>query len=235
MFAMLGAPERGERALCVGPKVPDATPVLTTSLKADIVLPDFAKVKARAERDLLRAVQQQVPLFAPLLKGVATFRQHEGRGSHLTREDNSTSTTEYRRSEFSFTLSREEFKRCDLSAVCQKLVDLARQIAADKTKRMLEVATEAANEVGNVVHADGALTQDKFLDILRKVDMDFDPKTLKLLPGFSFVMHPETAATVVPQMQEWERDPKFTAKHEGIMATKREEWRDREARRKLVG
>ena len=199
------------------------------------MLPDFAKAKARAERDLLRAVEQDVPNVGPLLKGVAKFRQHEGRGSHLTRADNSTSTINYQRFEFSFTLSREELKQFDLPVVRQKLVDLARQMAEEQTKRMLEVVKEAADEVGNVVHAGGELTQDKFLDIFRKVEMDFDPKTLKLLPGFTFVMHPEMATKVVPKVQEWENDPEFNAKYEHIMATKRGEWRDREARRKLVG
>ena len=199
------------------------------------MLPDFAKAKARAERDLMRAVKQQVPIVAPLLNGVATFLQHEGRGRHITRTDDSTSTGKYQRSEFSFSLSREELKQFDLSTVCQKLVDLARQIGEDQTKRMLEVVKEAADEVGNVVHADGELTQDTFLDIFRKVEMDFDPKTLNLLPGFSFVMHPEMAARIIPQVQEWEKDPEFEAKYERIMATKREEWRDRETRRKLVG
>jgi len=199
------------------------------------MLPDFAKAKARAQRDLIRAVEQQVPIVAPLLKGVARFRQHEGGGSHLTRADSSQSTIEYKRSEFSFTLKCEEFKRFDLAVVREKLIDLARQMGEDQTKRMLEVVKEAADEVGNVVHAGGELTQDKFLDVFRKVEMDFDPKTLKLLPGFSFVMHPDMAAKVVPKVQEWEKDPEFNAKYERIMATKREDWRDREARRKLVG
>jgi hypothetical protein len=199
------------------------------------VLPDFAEAKARAQRDLIRAVEQQVPIVAPLLKGVARFRQHEGGGTHLTRADNSESTIKYQRSEFSFTLSREEFKRFDLSVILQKLVALARQMGEDQTKRMLEVVKEAADEVGNVVHADGELTQEKFLEVFRRVEMDFDPKTLKLLPGFSFVMHPDMAAKVLPKVQEWEKDSEFNAKYERIMATKREDWRDREARRKLVG
>lgn len=199
------------------------------------MLPDFTKAKARAERHLLRIVKQQVPIVAPLLKGVATYVQHEGLGSHLTRADNSTSTINYQHFEFPMTFSREELKRFDLSVVLQRLADLAQQMGEAQTKRMLEVVGEAADEVGNVVHAGGELTQDKFIEICRKVEMDFDPKTLKLLPGFTFVMHPEMAAKVVPKMQEWEKDPEFNAKYEHIMATKRGEWRDREARRKLVG
>ena len=205
------------------------------SLNGDTMLPDFPKAKARAQRDLVRAVEEQVPLIAPLLKGVAKFQQHEGRASDLTRADNSKSAIEYEPATFSITLSDEELKQPDLSAVRQKLVDLARQIGEHQTKRMLEVVKEAADQVGNIVLANGELTQDTFLEIFRQVEMDFDPKTLKLLPGFSFVMHPDLAAKVVPKVQEWESDPEFKAKYEAIMKTKREEWHDREARRKLVG
>lgn len=99
---------------------------------------------------------------------------------------------------------------------------------------MLEVAREAADSVGNAVHTGGELTPDKFLEVFRRIEMDFDPETLEPAPGFVWVMHPETAATVVPKIKEWEKDPEFNAQYSAIINTKREEWRDREASRKLV-
>ena len=199
------------------------------------MLPDFPKVKARALRDMLRAVEKQVPTVAPLLKGVARFRQHEGVGSRLARADKSESKLVYQRSEFTFTLTRAELRNPDRTAVTKKLVELAQQFGEDQTKRMLEVVKEAADEVGNVVTSKGTLTQHDLLETFRRVQIDFDPKTLKLLPGLSFVISPEMAAEEVPKMKEWEKDPAFEAEYERIMATKLGEWRDREARRKLVG
>ena len=198
------------------------------------MFPDFVRAKARAQREFLRRVERQVPKLSPLLQGIAKFRQHEGRESQLTRLDDSRETTNYRRAEFSFTMSREEHKHFDPSSLIEKLVGAAKKIGEDQTKHMLEAVGKAADEVGNVVHADGELTQDKFLEILRKVAMDFDPKTLEIAPGFQWVMHPDMAARVVPQVQAWEEDPEFNAKYEHLMELKREEWRDREARRKLV-
>ena len=198
------------------------------------MLPDFTKAKARAERDLIRTIEKQVPMIAPLLKDVATVRQHEGQESHLTRADRSKTKTTPRLFQFPMEFSRDDLKRSDLSIVQQRLLELAQQIADAHTKRMIEVVNEAADEVGNVVHANGELTQDKLLEVFRKVEMDFDPKTMKLTSGHRFVMHPETAAKVIPKVQEWEQDPEFRAEYERIMATKREEWRAREARRKLV-
>ena len=198
------------------------------------MLPDFPKVKARAQRDFLRNVEQQVPNLSPLLKGVAKFRPHEGCQSQLTRVDDSQAATDFRRAEFSFTMTRDEHKHFNPSAMVQKLLDIAKNIGEDQTRQMLEVAGKAADEVGNVVHAHGELTQETFLEIFRKVAIDFDPKTLKIAPGFVWVMHPDMAARVLPKVQEWEKDSEFNAKYENIIATKREEWRDREACRKLV-
>ena len=196
------------------------------------MLPDFKRAKACANRRLLQWAHRQVPAAAPLLQGVAVFRQHEGKVISVVRQDRSEASTSYRSIQVELPMSREEMKNCDLSTIQQKLVEAANQIGRAQTQHMLEVAGEAADSVGNVVHADGELTPDKFLEAFRKVEMDFDPQTLK--SKTIIVMHPKTAALVVPKVKEWEKDPKIKAEHERIMAVKREEWRDREANRKLV-
>jgi len=198
------------------------------------MLPDFTKAKSRANRDLLRWVRRQIPAVTPLIRGVASFHQHEGKIGRMVRPDESEDTIDYQPESFEFVLSRDEMKQFDLQAIQQKLTRLAEQIGQAQTKRMLQVAGEAADSVGNVVHAGGDLTQDKFLEVFRRVQMDFDPATLQPKPGFVWVMHPDMAASVVPKVKEWEKDPAFNAEYERIMAMKREEWRDREANRKLV-
>jgi hypothetical protein len=198
------------------------------------MLPDFATVKRRANRDLFRWVRQQVPVLTPLIRGVGTFRQHEGTVLRLVRADESEEASGLRPSEFTFALEREDMRRFDLVAIQKKLTQLAKEMGDDQAKRLLEVVGQAADSVGNVVHAGGDLTPEHLLEILRRVQMDFDAKTLQPEPGFMWVMHPDTAAQVVPRAKEWEKDPAFQAEYERIMSAKREEWRDREARRKLV-
>lgn len=200
------------------------------------MLPDFTKAKARANRDLLRWVQKQVPLVTPLIRGVQTFRQHEGRAGTIVRVDASEAPIEYKEEGFEFTLTRDEMRRFDLALIQQKLLELAKQLGQAQSKKMLEMAGRAADEVGNVVNAEGKpLTPEKFLEIFKKVQMDFDPQTLEPKPGFVFVMHPDMAAKIVPKVKEWEKDPKFNAEYERIIDENREAWRAREANRKLVG
>lgn len=197
------------------------------------MLPDFTKAKAHANRDLLRWVRQQIPALAPLIQGVATFHQHEGRTGRIVREDESEDLINYSSASFEFVLNREEMKRFDPKTILQKLTEAANQIGQAQTQRMLEAAGEAAESVGNVVRTGGEFTPDKYLEVFRKVEVDFDPQTLQPKPGF-LVMHPDIAASVITKVKEWKKDPTFKAEYERIIAVKREEWRDREANRKLV-
>ena len=199
------------------------------------MLPDFKSVKTLVNRNLLRWVRQQIPAVAPLMQGVPTYRQHEGKMGTIVRADESEDPIDYQLVSREAVLDREEMKRFDLEAIQQKLIEVANQLGQAQTQLLLEAAGEAADSVGNVVHAHGELTPDKILEVYRKVEMDFDPQTLQLKPGFVWTMHPDMAASVVPKVKEWEKDPAFKAEYERIMAVKRREWRDREANRKLVG
>ena len=198
------------------------------------MLPDFKRVKTHVNRYLLRWVRKQIPAVAPLMQGVAMFHQHEGKSGKIVRANESEDPIDYQEAAYESVLNREEMKRFDLEATQQKLTEAANQLGQAQTQGMLEAAGKAADSVGNAVHAGGELTPDKFLEVLRRVERDFDPQTLQPKPGFVWVMHPDMAASVVPKVKEWEKDPAYQAEYERIMAVKREEWRDRGANRKLV-
>jgi len=73
----------------------------------------------------------------------------------MVRADDSETTIDYRRQEFEFALNREEMRRFDLPAIQQKLTELAKRVGEAQTKRLLEVAGEAADSVGNERQARG--------------------------------------------------------------------------------
>lgn len=198
------------------------------------MLPDFTVVKARVNRDLSRWANQQIRTIEPLLDGVSTIQQHEGKAGRIVRTNESEAPIDYRSVSTEFVQKREELKHSDIKTIQEKLLKGANEIAQAQVRHMLAAAGEAAESVGNVVDAGGELTPDKFLDVFRKIEMDFDPHTLQPSPGSIFVMHPETAASVAPKVKQWEKDPEFKAEYERIIAANREEWRDREADRKLV-
>lgn len=199
------------------------------------MLPDFPKVKRRTGREFFRQVEARIPALTPLLQGVAKFRQHEGRTGRIVRTDNSEGELNYPITEVAMQVDRESMRRFDPAAMSEKVAHLAKEFGAQQSRKMLETVSEAATQAGNVVSAGGQpVTQDMFLELFRRVEMDFDPVTLAPKPGFAFVMHPDMAESFLPKAKEWERDPVYNAKYERIMDQKRDEWRDREADRKLV-
>lgn len=198
------------------------------------MLPDFSKAKDRLRRDLLKRVKQQIPAFTPILQGVSTFRQHEGRSGNIIRTDKSEGSIEYHHSSFEFVTHRDEMRTLDINALQQKLMDLAKRVAEAQEKDFLQFVTRTADSTGNVIKSDGDFTPDQLLELISRIPEDFDPETLQPERGAMFVLHPETAAKILPQAKEWEKDPKFKVKLESITNKKREAWRDREANRKLV-
>jgi len=198
------------------------------------VLPDFPDLKRRVNTRLLRFVREQVPIVAPLLRDVSAYTQHEGRRGELTRADASTDTTLFKAAHFRFELPKEEMHTIDLASLRRRLIELAEQIAAHQSHLMLTRVGEAAAAVGNEVNVGGELKPEHLLDVMRKVHVDFDPATNKPKPGFSWVMHPDTATKVIAKVQEWEKDPAFMAELSRIEDQQREAWRAREARRILA-
>jgi hypothetical protein len=198
------------------------------------MLPDFIKVKRNINRNLAKWVQEQIPLLTPLLAGIATFRQHEGKQARVTRTDDSEREIEYHQSSFEFVMTREEMRFSTLPAIKEKMLELAKRVGSAQERQLLEMAKREADSSGNVVHTGPDFTPDDLLELISRVPEDFDSRTLERQGGPVFVLHPDTAAKVVPQAKEWEKNPEFKAKLAEIMQRKREEWRDREANRKLV-
>jgi hypothetical protein len=199
------------------------------------MLPDFPKLKAKAEAHLLQFIQREIPRVEPLLEKVRSFSQHEGRSGHLHRPDGSEDTIEYPGAEFGTELPREFMRTLDVPAVIQHLRSIAEQIAAHQTKMMLTKVGEAAAAVGNEISAGGGeFKREHLLELLQKVETEFDPVTGARKPGQAFVMHPDMADKILPRMQEWEKDPAFLAKVAEIENDQREKWRAREARRILA-
>jgi hypothetical protein len=197
------------------------------------MLPDFPEVKAHLRAVLFRWAQQQLPQLSPLLGEIGRIYQHEGQPGSLTRADGSTEPLDYSTQSFEFDLTRDEMKHLDLDGLMEKYRALAEQMAAAQSRLMFQKISEAASSVGNTVSAEGQFRREHFLDLISRVEMEFDTATGEPT-GQSFIMHPDTAAKIIPLMEEWESDPAFIAEQQRIINAKREEWRVRENRRRLV-
>ena len=196
------------------------------------MFPDFPEVKRHLQASLYRWIHARIPQIAPLLAEIPSHTQHEGRQGLISRQDRSTDTMDYQVSNYILELSREEMMTTDLPGLFAKLTECAQTVADAQESTLFASVASAAGQVGNTLNAEGELEPKHLLELLNKVQMDFDPVTEE--PRQIIVMHPETAAKVIPKIKEWEKDPQITAELDQVLARKREEWRAREDCRKLA-
>jgi hypothetical protein len=197
------------------------------------MLPDFPKAKAKANRFFLKTIQQKVA-SSPLLAEIRHSQQHEGKSSILRREDSSEARIEFRHASQTVTTTRDEMRDWDPEAFGRKVIEIADGIEKAQTLALFEEIQRATEETGNTIDAGGkGLQKEQFLEMQRKILHSFDPVTEEPT-GAMMVIHPDMVPQIKKAMEEWENDEAFMLELKRVQEEKREEWRAREASRKLV-
>src|SRR5262249_54544676 len=108
--------------------------------------------------------------------------------------------------------------------------DMARQ-----TETMLfRKLDETTAQVGNVLDAGGRpFEPSMLLEMLERTWIDFNDEGKPKMP--TIVLHPNVFESVKERLLALDSDGDFQAKQAEILAKKKEQWRDRESNRKLVG
>jgi hypothetical protein len=197
------------------------------------MLPDFPDVK----RVILRSAAHLTRMGAeqdPLLGAIPTFRQHEGNRATLRRVDGTEAVLDYRtpltaQVEFTIDQVREKGPEVAREAARSMAHDLNQQLA----NKLIDTIDKATEEVGNVIQAGGKpFSTRTYLDALRKMDLGFDDEGN--WEPLQFVAGEQLSKRIDAVLEEAERDCAFIAERDAIVAEKREEWRAREANRRLV-
>ena len=197
------------------------------------MLPDFPEAKDRARRMFLRAVREQIPEREPLLRGIRHTRIHEGKTARLTRHDLSTSGIEFKQASVELSISRDQMRRMSIEQLVEKVGEMAEQFAGHQARLMFATIERSAEEVGNAVSASELGNKEAFLEMQRRLQVDFDPDTLEP-KNLIIVLHPDQVDSFKSQAEEWEKDPEFKAEMARIRKRQIEAWHAREDRRKLV-
>jgi len=201
--------------------------------RVDVAFPDFPRVKAEARRLVDRAVRQHITASSPVLADIGHTRIHEGRAAQLTRADASTDDIRFRRATATIQIPREQMRRVTVEQLIAHVRDMAAQLADQQTAMLFERVTEAVESVGNVVSAAEMGARAAFLEMERRIEVDFDPVTLEPNERV-MVIHPSQAEAWKARWEEWERDPEFTAELARIREAQLQAWRAREDRRRLA-
>jgi hypothetical protein len=192
------------------------------------MLPDFPHSKDQIRNRIMLAIDHAMRVKAPLLAGMKTLVQHEGKIHAYDRVRAKPVIEGYHELAIPVTLDLTEVP--DL--VGAKLVAKIDEIAEHKAQREMDLFHQKhwqiSEEVGNTLNANGdQLNGDLLLELIEKADMQFGPDGQ---PLNKFVAGPALAAP----LQKLLDDPSFRARYDDLVEGKRNVWRDRESDRKLV-
>ena len=193
------------------------------------MLPDFLKTKEKLKRmidaERKKAQLQHMGPFAD----VPQSKIFEGDKVVFISENGSCEEVKMEKAEVKIEIKWEEIEEMTHERVLDKIDTLARDMAKKIAKSLYELMSEAAEEAGNVSSSDGALISvDLLLEGIGKMHLSFDEEGQS---GLTFAANPKLSPSLDKTISQLKTDPRY----QKLMEQKREEWRVRESRRKLVG
>ena len=197
------------------------------------MLPDYPSVKQKINSLLRRYLKAEIVRRSPILKEIRQTVQHEGREGTFGDVDGRESPIKYKEVAASYSLTRDEMRQPDFQLVLSKFAAMAETFAEGQSKIFFDTVSEAVESVGNVVDAKGKLTKEAFLELMRKMQGDFNPQTGEPQRP-TLVLHPDTLAEIKDELKSWEKDPAFVAALSAIEHQQRLDWHDRESSRRLA-
>lgn len=198
-----------------------------------MALPDFPEVKGYVERQLFRVMRQRITDIEPLLREIRHNRIHEGSMMRLTRADTTTDHISLQSAYADMEIPRDEMRGTSVEQLLERIDLMARQFADQQAQLLIAKIGEAVDKSGNAVSAAVLGEKEAFLEMHRRIEVDFDAATLEPRDT-AFIVHPSQVDALKAKLEEWEKDPDFQAEMERIHQQQLEAWRARENNRQLV-
>ncbi len=164
---------------------------------------------------------------------IPSHMNHEGHRWTLSRSDGTEDESQYNNIQGTITIDASEVPQLTPVKIREKMDQVAEEMARQTIQGMIAEINRVTESVGNSINAGGQpLTQELFLQMLERIDLNFDENGKWLPP--TMILSPEMLEKSKEKFMTWDKDPEFLARQEEIVVRKREDWRDRENRRKLV-
>jgi len=197
------------------------------------MLPDFPKVKKTITRRIGGLVHHRADQDS-FLGMIPRFVQHEGDRTSLGREDGTEAAIDFKEPiEAIATMSHQDIREKGPAAALSAAQKIATDITRGLAQRVVNSLKEATDETGNVINGEGKpFSSSLYLDILRTLRLTFDDEGNWIPP--QIVAHPQHREIIESTLRQAETDASFVAEREVIVRKQREEWRAREADRRLV-
>ena len=197
------------------------------------MLPDYPKVKNDLQQFFDTWLRERVRRRLGALSEIPRHRVFEGTGTSMLRPSGQEDVTPMQRYATEFEISFEEVPRMTLPDILSRLDKAAQDVADQIGRSLYQAVSDAADQIGNVVKASQGFTLAVIFEMLEKIDIPFDQDGNPELPEIH--IHPESAETLKEALISLQNDPELRSRYNEILLGKKEQWRVREAHRKLVG
>jgi hypothetical protein len=196
------------------------------------MLPDFPKLKERLLIEHSAAFKRQTDSQMPIMSKVKSIPNHEGHCFSIERTDDVIERQEFVAMRIPIVISRQMSFPDTVDQIGQRMRDLSSNVAQQMESLFQTRFEETMKEVGNAVDMQGApFTLEAFFDMMDRVDIDFDTFGMPEWPE----IHPPAMREVLrQQIGRLSTESKLRERADSILKKKREDWRDRESRRRLV-
>ena len=194
------------------------------------MLPDFLKTKEKLKRMLDSERKKAELLHLGPVADAPKSMIFEGNKTIIIYEDGSCAEVKMEKATSRLEVKWEEVETMTHETILNKIDNVAKEMAEQIKKSYYETLSEAAEEASNVTSTDGkTLSVDMILEMVKKMHLSFDEEGNP--SGLTFAGSPKLRPVLAEIISQAESDPRYQA----LMEQKREEWRVRESRRKLVG
>lgn len=199
------------------------------------MLPDFPNLKAEIG-DVLQSFlrkSEQKHLGAGFNEMPRTTI-HEGHVGSIIRASGKRDPTKMMKVSALLEIKRSEVPNLSLSEIFTRLDGVAREMAEKRVRQILAHLSDELEKAGQTLDAKGEkMSAALLLRLLDSIQIDFDKNGNPRLP--SMIGPPAISPAAEAANRALLEDPEIVKQRDKVIARKREEWRAREADRRLVG
>lgn len=195
------------------------------------MLPDLPTLKAQLQFVMTKHVSFLAQNELGMFKQVPKHFVHEGAAMKTIRADGSSDQTVFSTASAEIAIDTRTTATLTHEVRLAHLQSMASELASQMRLHLYGALNEMLQDKGQVIDGKnfGPETIFKFFE---KIQMDFD---INESPTLQFDFDPHAREKFRTAMEEIEGDPILAERFQKLMADKKEQWRDREAARKLVG
>lgn len=198
------------------------------------MVPDFPNLKKDIFNRILLPAFNEARQTDPLLGNLKYTNHYEGNEIAYLTEEGKEEQQEYVSMGSEWQILPSDVITKPFDFFIEKFRQMGIEASSQMAQHSFRVINEAVESVGNVVQANNEpMSLDLFLQMINKILIDFDDDTESPEMPIIYV-HPSQTLQVKKLMEDAKNSPEFDKKFKSLMETKKKEWRDREANRKLV-